>query len=396
MYNTTSVGGYSVDFHANLTPGVRIKVFISFEFVLQNTLQPFLKCRALRSPARVPFSGSAVLHFAAGATSYQYDSLGNLRSVGLPGGVNIAYVIDPQNRRIGKQKNGVTQYGLIYQNQLRPIAQTGPDGTIRSVFLYGERSNVPSGMLKDGKTYRIITDHLGSVRVVIDTATGEVKQQLSYDVWGNVTEDTNPHFQPFGFAGGLYDPDTGLIRFGARDYDAETGRWTAKDPILFEGGDLNLYGYVGGNPINGIDPRGLDNPGMGPYAVGATVYYYSGGPGHVGVAINGSGSFGYYPTSPSKTNYELIFPGVPGTVELDRLHQGQPDKAVWVEGSVESVELLKKIIKEGSLNPGAYKLPFNNCTTFVSESLRNSNFENIPYSIVPLNFIDSLGRLHGK
>lgn len=51
-------------------------------------------------------------------------------------------------------------------------------------------------MLKDGKTYRIITDHLGSVRVVIDTATGEVKQQLSYDVWGNVTEDTNPNFQP--------------------------------------------------------------------------------------------------------------------------------------------------------------------------------------------------------
>ncbi len=194
---------------------------------------------------------------AAGATSYQYDSLGNLRSVGLPGGVNITYVIDPQNRRIGKQKNGVMQYGLIYQNQLSPIAQTGPDGTIRSVFLYGERTNAPSGMLKDGKTYRIITDHLGSVRMVIDTATGEVKQQLSYDVWGNVTEDTNPSFQPFGFAGGLYDPDTGLTRFGARDYDAETGRWTAKDPILFEGGDTNLYGYVLQDPVNYFDPLGL-------------------------------------------------------------------------------------------------------------------------------------------
>ena len=134
--------------------------------------------------------------------------------MGLPGGANITYVIDPQNRRIGKQKNGVMQYGLIYQNQLSPIAQTGPDGTIRSVFLYGERSNAPSGMLKDGKTYRVITDHLGSVRVVIDTATGEVKQQLSYDVWGNVTEDTNPNFQPFVFAGGLYDPDMGLPTIG--------------------------------------------------------------------------------------------------------------------------------------------------------------------------------------
>ncbi|MFE1574238.1 RHS repeat-associated core domain-containing protein [Comamonas odontotermitis] len=75
--------------------------------------------------------------------------------------------------------------------------------------------------------------------------------------WGHVTEDTNPNFQPFGFAGGLYDPDTGLTRFGARDYDAETGRWTAKDPILFEGGDPNLYGYVLQDPVNFIDLNGL-------------------------------------------------------------------------------------------------------------------------------------------
>jgi RHS repeat-associated protein len=45
-----------------------------------------------------------------------------------------------------------------------------------------------------------------------------------------VTADSNPGFQPFGFAGGLYDPDTGLVRFGARDYDAAAGRWTANDP----------------------------------------------------------------------------------------------------------------------------------------------------------------------
>ena len=73
---------------------------------------------------------------------------------------------------------------------------------------------------------------------------GEVAQQLDYDAWGRVIEDSRPGFQPFGFAGGLHDPDTQLTRFGARDYDAETGRWTAKDPILFDGGDSNLYGYV--------------------------------------------------------------------------------------------------------------------------------------------------------
>ncbi|GBC59939.1 hypothetical protein DENIS_0881 [Desulfonema ishimotonii] len=62
---------------------------------------------------------------------------------------------------------------------------------------------------------------------------------------------------PFGFAGGLYDADTGLIRFGHRDYDPDTGRWTAKDPILFAGGDTDLYGYCLSDPVNWVDPDGL-------------------------------------------------------------------------------------------------------------------------------------------
>jgi RHS repeat-associated protein len=49
----------------------------------------------------------------------------------------------------------------------------------------------------------------------------------------------------------------GFVRFGARDYDAETGRWTAKDPIGFNGGDTNLYGYVQGDPVNYFDHLGL-------------------------------------------------------------------------------------------------------------------------------------------
>jgi len=68
---------------------------------------------------------------------------------------------------------------------------------------------------------------------------------------------TRAGFQPFGFAGGLFDIQTTLTRFGARDYDAATGRWTAKDPIGFEGGDANLYSYVLGDPINLTDEDGL-------------------------------------------------------------------------------------------------------------------------------------------
>ena len=80
---------------------------------------------------------------------------------------------------------------------------------------------------------------------------------MDYDEFGVVTKDTKPGFQPFGFAGGLYEPQTGLVRFGVRDYDAETGRWTAKDPIGFDGGDSNIYTYVGNKPINHIDLTGL-------------------------------------------------------------------------------------------------------------------------------------------
>ncbi|MFO0551210.1 MAG: RHS repeat-associated core domain-containing protein [Polyangiaceae bacterium] len=99
--------------------------------------------------------------------------------------------------------------------------------------------------------------------MVVDTATGELVQELQYDAWGRVLVDTNPGFQPFGYAGGIYDAETGLVRFGARDYDAEIGRWTAKDPVRFEGGS-NFYEYAASNPVDLTDPTGLDVGGLSP------------------------------------------------------------------------------------------------------------------------------------
>jgi RHS repeat-associated protein len=120
----------------------------------------------------------------------------------------------------------------------------------------GAGANVPEYMVRGGDTYRLVTDHLGSVRLVVKVSDGSVAQRIDYDEWGVVANDTNPGLQPFGFAGGLYDADTGLVRFGARDYDAETGRWTSKDGILFYGRDANLYVYVANDPINWRDPSG--------------------------------------------------------------------------------------------------------------------------------------------
>jgi RHS repeat-associated protein len=126
-----------------------------------------------------------------------------------------------------------------------------------SRFVYGTSPLVPDYVIKGGVNYQIVSDHLGSPRLVVDTATGTVVQRLDYDEFGNIALDTNPGFQPFGFAGGLYDTHTTLTRFGLRDYDPEAGRWTTKDPARFGGRSGNLYDYVFGDPINLVDPTGL-------------------------------------------------------------------------------------------------------------------------------------------
>jgi RHS repeat-associated protein len=59
----------------------------------------------------------------------------------------------------------------------------------------------------------------------------------------------------FGFAGGIVEDATGFVRFGARDYDPRSGRWTNKDPGGFSGG-LNLYAYAVGDPVNVVDSNG--------------------------------------------------------------------------------------------------------------------------------------------
>jgi RHS repeat-associated protein len=191
----------------------------------------------------------------AGTTTFEYDTRGNLLHVELPDGQEVEYVVDGRDRRVERRVDGIPTQRWLYDGQLRPIAELRPDGTILSRFVYGVASNVPDYFVREGRTYRIVADHLGSPRLVIDTADGTVVQRMDFDEYGRVLADTNPGFQPFGFAGGLYDPITGLVRFGARDYDAVTGRWTAPDPVGFEA-DTNLYTYAQDIPTSFVDPAG--------------------------------------------------------------------------------------------------------------------------------------------
>jgi RHS repeat-associated protein len=146
------------------------------------------------------------------------------------------------------------------------VAETDGAGNVTALFVYATKGNVPDYILSAGATYRVFTDHLGSVRMVVDVQSGALLQQIDYDAFGRIIFDSNPGAQPCGFAGGLYDAQTGLTRFGARDYDPEVGRWTSKDPVGFAGGSAGLYSYANNDSVNLVDPTGLDDTELGPGA----------------------------------------------------------------------------------------------------------------------------------
>jgi RHS repeat-associated protein len=128
--------------------------------------------------------------------------------------------------------------------------------------------------------FYVATDQVGTPRVVMQQ-NGTVVKTLGFDTFGVQTSDSAPAVElPFGYAGGLADSLTGLVRFGLRDYEPASGRWTARDPALFAGGQANLYDYVGGDPVGNRDPSGL-------VCVGGSFYAGFGGGGQL--CINSEG-----------------------------------------------------------------------------------------------------------
>jgi len=202
-----------------------------------------------------------------GKTSYNYDELGNLISVTLPSSAVIDYTIDGRNRRVAKKVDGVVAYRFIYQDQLNPIAKVDADGNLIERYVYGSKGNIPDYIIRDGEKYSIVSDHLGSPRLVVKVSDGSVVQKINYSEFGVMTNKfTALGFDkiPFGFAGGIYDVHTGFIRLGTRDLDAIVSRWTNKDYIRFDGKTGNLYEYVNNDPINFVDFDGKARIGRRP------------------------------------------------------------------------------------------------------------------------------------
>jgi RHS repeat-associated protein len=98
-------------------------------------------------------------------------------------------------------------------------------------------------------------DHLGSVREMTDSS-GTVRARYDYDPYGRQTKLVGDLDADFGFTGHYVHAPSGLYLTLFRAYNADSGRWLNRDP-LGEAGGMNLYGYVGNNPIRHFDPLGL-------------------------------------------------------------------------------------------------------------------------------------------
>lgn len=118
------------------------------------------------------------------------------------------------------------------------------------------------GVVDGGNALYYVRDLLGSVRQVVDTS-GSLRAQYDYDPYGNRTKVSGDVETEIGYAGYYHHAASGLDLALYRAYDAAHGRWLNRDPIE-EAGGTNLYGYVGGNPVNGVDPAGLINVTFSP------------------------------------------------------------------------------------------------------------------------------------
>jgi RHS repeat-associated protein len=197
-----------------------------------------------------------------GTDTFTYSARGELLSATI-GTQTIAYGYDGLGRRIRKTiGTATTQY--LYGNPRSPLQLTQVRNAAGQLTtLDYDDSGLLVALDRGGSRFYVSTDQLGSPRVISD-ATGAAVKVLDFDAFGVQTADSSPTFDvPVGFAGGLADPDTGLVHFSFRDYEPASGRWTARDPALFGGRQGNLYAYVGNGPVLARDPTGLGCASVG-------------------------------------------------------------------------------------------------------------------------------------
>jgi RHS repeat-associated protein len=220
--------------------------------------------------------------FNTNKTSYAYDANGNLKTkiittnsfLFLKKTETYDYFYDKYNRLINVKKNGVDIQTNVYDAlgyRIKKITQTGEinylfggmvetDGNGNVIAQYQANR-----VIIKGKTYYPVRDVRGSVIKLLDENKNAVKT-YSLDTYGKTGSDLINIPDAIGFrylfCGCEYDAETGLYKMGTRYYDPDIGRFITPDPIGYVGG-LNIYAYCHNDPVNFIDPTGLDGFHLG-------------------------------------------------------------------------------------------------------------------------------------
>ena len=191
-----------------------------------------------------------------GIRTFSWDALGRLRQVEANAVVLASYGYDSQNRRVRKTVGANTTY-YLYDLENRLTAEISGSGTVLREYIWLE--NEPLALreyeLRPG-LYFYINDHLGTPQQLI-TADGTVVWQAAYLPFGEAQLRVGTITNNLRFPGQYYDAETGLHYNWNRYYNPDTGRYLSPDPIGLEGG-LNLYAYVENDPVNWMDPEGLE------------------------------------------------------------------------------------------------------------------------------------------
>lgn len=189
-----------------------------------------------------------------------YEPPGLLLRVDLPGGRRIEYAYDSCGQRTEKRINGRVTGAYRWLDPLR--LSEFHDGREWWRLVYdserpGRGGRTPVGVTNGRDSFLIYSDHLGTPLALADLDGNNV-QAIRYDAFGNLLQVWGDVVRlPIGFAGGLFDADTGLTRFVWRDYDVDTGRFTALDPMGAKGGSARPHSYSYRSASMGLSPAAL-------------------------------------------------------------------------------------------------------------------------------------------
>jgi RHS repeat-associated protein len=186
-------------------------------------------------------------------TTFDYDSLDRLVAVTLPGGGNLSYRYDALGRRIERNADGVVRRYVYDGDKL--VQEFDGGNNLLASFIHGLGRDRILAQVRGGQIYNYVTDALGSVRAITDSA-GTVVNSYNYDAFGGSVQASETLPNLFRYVGRPFEPSLSLHDLRARWYDPALGRFLSPDPLDFAAGSSNLYSYAFNSPVNFQDPDG--------------------------------------------------------------------------------------------------------------------------------------------